>query len=188
MIVLSLYSAFSWLPTMLTNEGASVAVASQGLTAHNTGGVIGALLCAFFINRFGSRWPMVIACLLAGLSALAMTGLDVRSNTAALIFGFGVHGLFVNAGQVSLYGLCAYVYATEVRATGTATALAVGRIGGIVSSFIGAAVITAGGARGYLTLLAAGMIGAAFALLIVRRHIPPVSQRAFGEAAPVGGH
>ena len=37
-------------------------------------------------------------------------------------------------------------------------------------------------------LLAAGMFGAAIALVIVRRHIPPVSQRALGEAAPVGGH
>lgn len=183
LVVLSLYSAFSWLPTMLNTEGIPVAVASQGLTAHNTGGVIGALLCAVFINRFGSRWPMVIACLLAGLSALAMIGLDVKSNVALLIFGFGVHGLFVNAAQVSLYGLCAYIYATEVRATGTATALAVGRGGGIVSAFIGAAVITAGGARGYLMLLASGMIAAAFALLIVRRHIPPVSQRAGGAAA-----
>ena len=188
MVVLSLYSAFSWLPTMLASEGVPVAVASQGLTAYNLGGVVGALLCAVLISRFGSLWPILIACLLAALSALLMAGVDVKSNVAALIAGFGIHGLFVNAAQTSLYGLCAYVYATEVRATGTATALAVGRGGGILSSFIGAAVITAGGAKGYLLLLAAGMLGAAIALVIVRRHIPPVSRRALGEAAPVGGH
>ena len=41
MTVLALYTAFSWLPTMLTNEGISPALASQGLTAYNLGGVIG---------------------------------------------------------------------------------------------------------------------------------------------------
>ena len=177
MVVLALYTAFSWLPTMLTNEGIPVTVASQGLTAYNLGGVIGALLCALFINRFGSRWPMVFACLLAGASAFAMMGLNVQNNVSMLIFGFGIHGLFVNAAQVSLYALCAYVFATEVRATGTATALAVGRIGGILSAFTGAAVITASGADGYLATLAGAMICAALALLIVRRHIPPVSRR-----------
>ncbi len=188
MVVLSLYSAFSWLPTMLTNEGLPVTLASQGLTAYNLGGVIGALLCAVSINRFGSRRPMIIACVLAAASAFAMMGLDVKGNSTALIFGFGVHGLFVNAAQVSLYALCAYVYATHVRATGTATALAVGRGGGILSSFIGAAVITAGGASGYLGLLATGMIGAAIALLIVRRHIPPVSERGAGAGSPLASH
>ncbi len=172
MVVLSLYSAFSWLPTMLSGEGLPVAVASQGLTAYNLGGVLGALLCAFFIGRFGSRWPMTAAAVGAALSAFAMMGVDVAANASLLITGFAVHGLFVNAAQVSLYALCAHVYATDVRATGTATALAVGRAGGVLSSFIGAAVITAGGASGYLALLGLGMAGAALALLLVRRHIP----------------
>ena len=42
MTVLALYTAFSWLPTMLANEGIPPALASQGLTAYNLGGVIGA--------------------------------------------------------------------------------------------------------------------------------------------------
>ena len=188
MVVLSLYSAFSWLPTMLNAEGLPVALAGQGLTAHNLGGVIGALVCAVMISRFGSRWPMVLSGLAAGLSALAMMGLDVKSNAALLIFGFGVHGLFVNAVQVSLYALCAHVYPTDVRATGTALGLAVGRGGGVVSSFIGAWVITSGGANGFLTLLAFGMIASAVALLFVRRHIPPVATRGGPAPAPVGSH
>ncbi|HPO19790.1 MAG TPA: MFS transporter, partial [Rubrivivax sp.] len=177
MVVLALYTAFSWLPTMLANEGIPVAIASQGLTAYNLGGVIGALLCAVFIARFGSRWPMVLACLAAALSAFAMSNMKVTDNVGLLIFGFGVHGMFVNAAQVSLYALCAYVFQTNVRATGTATALAVGRGGGIVSSFTGAAVITSGGASGFLGLLAAAMVLAALAVFAVRRHIPSLARR-----------
>ncbi len=176
MTVLALYTAFSWLPTMLTSEGLSPALASQGLTAHNLGGVIGALLCAICIARFGSRWPMVIGAAGAAASAFAMTGIDVAQNPGWLIFGFGVHGLFVNSVQVPLYALCAYVYETEVRVTGTAAGLAVGRGGGVVSSFAGAIVITAGGAVGYLSLLGASMLAAAIALLVVHKHIPSVAR------------
>ena len=94
---------------------------------------------------------MVIAAADAAASAFTMTAIDVAHHPGLLIFGFGVHGLFVNSVQVPLYALCAFVYATEVRATGTAAGLAVGRGGGIVSSFVGALVITAGGAVGYLS-------------------------------------
>jgi AAHS family 4-hydroxybenzoate transporter-like MFS transporter len=64
-----------------------------------------------------------------------------------------------------------------VRATGTATALGFGRLGAILSSFAGAVVITAGGASGYLTMLGLAMLGALAALMVVRRHIPPLAQQ-----------
>ncbi|MEB0042978.1 hypothetical protein QN380_21245 [Pseudomonas sp. MH10] len=101
-----------------------------------------------------------------------MLGLDISHNAGLVIAGFGIHGFFVNAVQTSLYGLCAYVYPTEVRATGMATALAFGRMGGILSAFIGAAVITFGGLSGYLVMLGAGMAAAVIALLLVRSHLP----------------
>ena len=183
MVVLSLYSAYSWLPLMLTTEGVNVGIASQALTAYNFGGVFGSLAVAWLMNRYGSRWPMIINCALACLAAVAMLGLDVQDNVGALIFGFGVHGMFVNSSQVALYALCAYVYSTEVRATGTATALAVGRFGGILSAFVGSAVITSGGSQGFLGLLAIGMAGGAIALFFVSRHIPPVGKRQAAAAA-----
>ena len=188
MTVLALYTAFSWLPTMLANEGIPPALASQGLTAYNLGGVIGALLCAVCITRFGSRWPMALAATGAAASAFAMVSVNVAANPGLLIFGFGVHGLFVNSVQVPLYALCAHVYETEVRATGTAAGLAVGRGGGVISSFLGAAVITAAGAAGYLSLLGASMAAAAIALLVVRKHIPPVAKGAEPRPAAVGAH
>ena len=59
-----------------------------------------------------------------------------------------------------------------MRATGTASALAFGRLGAILSACAGALVITQGGANGYLTLLGSVMVMALLALLIVGRHIP----------------
>ena len=100
-----------------------------------------------------------------------MMTLDARDNTSLLIFGLGLHGLFVNAVQSTMYALCAFVYPTQVRATGTASALAFGRLGAILSAFAGAAVITAAGAAGYLGMLGGAMVLVFVALSVVRNHI-----------------
>jgi AAHS family 4-hydroxybenzoate transporter-like MFS transporter len=172
MCLLAVYSAFSWLPTMLASEGLPPAIAGSGLTAYNLGGVFGALICAVVITRFGSRWPLAICCTGAAAAAFLLQGVDVAQDTRLFLAGIGLHGLFVNAVQCSLYALCAYVYPTLVRATGTASALAFGRLGAVLSSFAGAAVITAGGAHAYLTLLGSAMIITLVAMMIMGRHIP----------------
>lgn len=182
MCLTAVYSAFSWLPTMLSSEGLPLSVAGSGLTAYNLGGVIGALVCAVAMTRWGSRVPLAICCVGALGSAFLMLLVDVRQSSSLLVFGFGVHGLFVNAVQSTMYALCAYVYSTGVRATGTAGALAFGRLGAILSAFVGATVITLWGAQGYLTMLGTVMVFALIALLSVRRHFP--GQRM---AAPLGG-
>lgn len=170
MTQLSLYSAFSWLPTMLTTEGLSPALAGMGLTAYNFGGVFGAVLCALAMNRFGSRGPMVLWAAMSAVSALALNAVSVVNDTQLFMLGLGVHGLFITALQCALYTLCAHLYPTSIRVTGTATALSIGRTGAILSSFVGAAMITAGGSVAYLNLLGGSMIVTVLALALVRNH------------------
>ncbi|GKQ55151.1 MFS transporter [Bradyrhizobium sp. Ce-3] len=170
--LLAVYSAFTWLPTMLASEGLDVAIAGAGLTAYNFGGVLGALICAMTITRFGSRWPLLLCSLLGAATAFYLTRVNIALQTSILIIGFGVQGFFANAVQSTMYAVCAYVYPTTVRATGTASALAFGRLGAILSAFAGATVITAGGKDGYLLMLGVAMTGLALSLAVVRRHIP----------------
>ncbi|MEJ8825036.1 MFS transporter [Variovorax humicola] len=188
MCLLAVYSAFSWLPTMLAAEGLPPAVAGSGLTAYNLGGVFGPLLCAVAITRFGSRWPLALCAMGAAISAFVLQGVDVSHNTRWLIFGIGVHGLFVNAVQSTMYALCAYVYPTAVRATGTASGLAFGRLGAILSAFAGAAVITLGGASAYLAMLGLAMVFVVVALLMVKRHIPGVGRAHGAGVKPAVAH
>ncbi|MGO1078541.1 MFS transporter [Inquilinus sp. CA228] len=169
--LMAVYTAFSWLPTMLTSEGLDVGVAGQGLTAYNLGGVFGALICALAITRWGSRWPLVLCCLGGAASAVLLQAVPTAA-TGLLIFGLAMHGLFVNAVQSTMFALTAYVYPTNVRATGTASALAFGRFGAILSAFVGAAAITAGGAAAYLGILGLAMAGCLVSLWLVRNHIP----------------
>ncbi len=172
MTLLSIYSAFSWLPTMLTAEGLSPKLAGMGLTAYNLGGVIGAIACAVAINRYGSRASMLVFCSMAVVTAFALKGVDVRKDTDTFLLGLGVHGLFMNAVQTTSYALCAHLYPTYMRATGTASALTFGRFGAILSSFVGASVITAGGANAYLNLLGGSMLLSLVGLALVKNHIP----------------
>jgi MFS transporter, AAHS family, 4-hydroxybenzoate transporter len=72
------------------------------------------------------------------------------------------------------------VYPTNVRATGTAATLAVGRLGAILSAFAGAAVITAGGATTYFTMLGVAMVCVLVALMMVKHQIPPVRKPQIG--------
>ena len=171
MVMFASYTAFSWLPSMLTAEGLPVSIASTGLTFYNLGGVIGALGFAWAISRFGSRWPLMLAAAGAAASALTLKGVNFQENAAVLMLGLGVHGFFVNSVQAPMYALCAYIYTTRIRATGTAAALSFGRLGAILSSFTGAAIITSSGANGYLNLLGVAMICAFVALASVKRHI-----------------
>lgn len=173
MTLLSIYSAFSWLPTMLTTEGLSPALAGMGLTAYNFGGVIGAIICALAITRYGSRKPMVLYATMSAASALLLNLVSVTTDTQTFLLGLGVHGLFTNALQCALYALCAHLYPTLIRVTGTATALAFGRLGAILSAFAGAAMITAGGASAYLNLLGGSMVVTVLGLVMIRNHIKP---------------
>jgi len=167
--LLAVYFTFSWLPTLLASEGMSVAVAGSGLTAYNFGGIFGALICAFAIGKFGSRGPLVF-CAVGGAVTAGILSHGVSAG--ALTWLLGLHGLFVNAVQSTMTALCTYVYVTNVRATGTAFSLAIGRAGAITAGFIGAAIITAGGGHAYFGLLAIVLSLTVVSLMLIRHHVP----------------
>jgi AAHS family 4-hydroxybenzoate transporter-like MFS transporter len=171
----AVYTAFSWLPTALSAEGLSVAAAGSGLTAYNLGGVIGAIACAQAIARFGSRWPMILCCAGGALSAFALMGTNA-ADTDLLILGLGVHGLFVNAAQSTMFAVAAHAYPTGIRATGTASAVAFGRTGALTAALVGAGVITASGLPAYLMMLGIAMAGTLVALAAIRNHIPRLAR------------
>jgi AAHS family 4-hydroxybenzoate transporter-like MFS transporter len=167
--LLAVYLAFSWLPTLLVGEGLTPAQAGNGLTVYNFGGVLGAILFAAVIGRFGSRMPMLLCC-----TGSAITAFLLRNHMApgTLTWMLGLHGMFVNAVECALTALCAYAYPTAIRATGTAFALAIGRCGAISAGFAGAAVIDAGGANAYFGLLTIALIITLGGLLIIKNHVP----------------
>jgi len=169
----AVYSVFNWAPALMTSMGLDLASASRTVAAYNFGAVIGAIACAWLIGRFGSRISMVLMTLLAAGCAAVLTMLSQGHPTVqVLTIWMALHGLFTNGAQTTLYSLSAHIYKADVRATGSGTALAVGRIGAIVGSYGGAALVDAGGSS-YFAALTVALLGTATCLAFIRRHISP---------------
>lgn len=171
--LLSVYVGTNWVPSLLTTAGFGVGVASYGLTAFNFGGVVGAILGAVVITRLGSRVTMLVmsAGSVAGAVLLASVSIGGQSAFAVLAMLAWTGGL-INAVQTTMYALAAHVYPTSIRATGVGTAVAFGRIGGVVSPYAGAWALEAGGPAQLFALIAATMTVVFAALASVRNHIP----------------
>jgi AAHS family 4-hydroxybenzoate transporter-like MFS transporter len=80
--------------------------------------------------------------------------------------------------QTTMYALAAHVYPTTIRATGVGTAVAIGRGGGVLSTYAGSWALAAGGSSWFFGLIAAAMAVVFGSLAIVRRHIPKMAVRA----------
>jgi AAHS family 4-hydroxybenzoate transporter-like MFS transporter len=175
----SIYLVFGWLPAMLTTRRLDLPTASSGLAVYNFGGVLGVLLWAALVTALGSRGPLLSGALACAGSAVALLLVPIQASGdhTLLIACLGINGLLANAVQTSMYALAAHVYPTGVRATGIAYSAALGRIGGLVSSLIGAAVIQAGAAA-YWQTLAVSMVLAFVGLAWVRSHFPAIRRGA----------
>jgi AAHS family 4-hydroxybenzoate transporter-like MFS transporter len=171
--LLAVYVAFNWVPSMITGAGLSLAVASNGLAAFNLGGVAGAITGGMVIARLGSKPTMLAMSLgaVAGSLALALTPITATSNTVLLVAMLGITGALINAVQTTMYALAAHVYPTMVRATGVGTAVAVGRSGGVLSTYAGSWALEAGGSLAFYGLMAASMGLVFVCLAAVRNHI-----------------
>jgi AAHS family 4-hydroxybenzoate transporter-like MFS transporter len=188
--LLSVYVGVNWVPSLLAGAGFDARVASSGLTAFNLGGVFGAVLGAFIIGRLGSRVTMLAmtAGAIAGAALLAAVPVGAQSAIAVLAMLAWTGGL-INAVQTTMFALAAHVYPTGIRATGVGTAVAVGRIGGVVAPYAGSWALESGGASQLFALIAATMTVVLIALAMVRNHIPRASRiqpAASIAAEPVG--
>jgi len=170
--LLSAYVGVNWVPSMLAGAGFDVGVASNGLAAFNIGGVVGAIAGAAAIGRIGSRAAMLTmaAGAVGGAAAMAMLPLTGQSALAVLAMLAWTGGL-INAVQSTMYALAAHVYPTAIRATGVGTTVAVGRMGGVLSTYAGSWALDTGGPSRLFALLAVAMTMVCVALASVRRHI-----------------
>jgi len=172
--LLSVYLAFSWVPSMLTGAGFSSAVASAGITAFNLGGVAGALAGGLLIARWGSRGSMLALTALAVASAAVMSLMPLTPDQPVLpiIAMLTVTGALINGVQTTMYALAAHVYPAAVRATGLGTAVSFGRSGAVISGFVGAWALEQGGSTWFFGTVTVAMAVCWVGLAIVRRHVP----------------
>jgi len=103
----------------------------------------------------------------------------------SVIVMLALSGAFINAVQVTMYALAAYIYPTAVRATGVGTASSVGRIGAILSTYAGTWALDFGGSASFFTLVGVAMGAVFVSLALVRHHIPIVSPAASSRSSAI---
>ena len=94
-----------------------------------------------------------------------------QQSTFAVLAMLAWTGGLINAVQTTMYALATHVYPAGIRATGVGTAVAVGRIGGVASSYAGAWALEFGPSQMF-ALIAGTLTVVLAALASVRSHIP----------------
>jgi AAHS family 4-hydroxybenzoate transporter-like MFS transporter len=170
--LLAVYLGFSWLPTVLAGAGFGASVASNGITAFNLGGVVGALASGAVIAQIGSRPAMLTMAVfaIAGAITLSLMTISPAALTPVMIM-LTITGGLINAIQTTMYALATNVYPSAMRATGVGAATAVGRASAILSGYAGPWALALRGSASYFALIAVAMACCLVALASVKRHV-----------------
>lgn len=167
--LLSGYLYFSWLPVLLSDLGFPVEAASAGLMAYNTGCVLSGVLLGAIAGRAGIRKPLILSAVAATSGAVALVLFPpVPGGLVWLHAAIAVQGFSLGGVQALLYALAANIFPDEIRSTGIGSAASIGRIGAILSSVVGAAVL-AWGSSGFFLTIAAAQAVCLFCAVFIRR-------------------
>ena len=121
-----------WLPSLLVDAGQSQAMAIEMTTMTAMGGIFGAPVIGWLMDRLGPYRVLLPVHVLAVLLILSIVW---TLNAPSLILGL-IYGAAMNGGVSGLNGLIASIYPTSIRGTGVGWAVAVGRVTGIAAPTI----------------------------------------------------
>jgi AAHS family 4-hydroxybenzoate transporter-like MFS transporter len=168
-----MFCFLNWLPTVLTDLGHDQATANRMLAIYNLGGMAGTVATAWLMSYAGSR--SVLGCIaVAGVATALVMGQSNLSDPLTAVLLCAASGVCLNSMQIGAYLLSGHVYPTDIRATGVGSAVAIGRIGALASSFAGALVgAGAAGASLLFGIVAGSMSLVVCGVFLVRHHVMP---------------
>jgi AAHS family 4-hydroxybenzoate transporter-like MFS transporter len=141
MNLLCLFFLATWLPTVITGNGLSLALAASAAALLQVGGCVGAVCFGPLIDRFGAFAVLVIAYLSAAV-LIVLVGFSGTLVPAIMLTIFGA-GFCIVGGQIAMNALASILYPTAIRSTGVGWALGIGRVGTIAGSAMGGALLAA---------------------------------------------
>ena len=140
MSLLVIYLLSSWLPTLIKSTGVSLKTASLVTTMFQVGGTLGAILLGWLMDRVNPHNVLAASYALAGVFIAAIGNLAGTPWLVGLVV-FGA-GFCISGSQVGANALSASFYPTDCRATGVSWANGVGRIGSVLGSVGGGAMLS----------------------------------------------
>ncbi|HEX3380187.1 MAG TPA: MFS transporter [Paraburkholderia sp.] len=141
MALLVIYFLGNWLPILIQQSGASFHNASLMTALYLTGNSLGAVLLGVLMDRMNPQYVLCGAFVCASISLASfghLSGMPGLALLALFVTGVGTGGTMTGTNILS-----ASYYATASRATGVAWTLGMGRVGSIVGSMIGGAMLAA---------------------------------------------
>jgi AAHS family 4-hydroxybenzoate transporter-like MFS transporter len=141
MSLLDIFFLQNWLPTIAADAGLKIETAVFATTFIQVGSIACSLVLGWPIGRWGQA-PVLAVLYLVGWAAITAIGFSL-TNAALLVPTCFVVGCCIAAGQNGINALGATFYPTVMRVTGVGWTQGMGRIGAIISPFIGSAMIAA---------------------------------------------
>jgi MFS transporter, AAHS family, 4-hydroxybenzoate transporter len=166
--ILCIYCTVNWLPVLIAGSGLPLQTAILAVGALNIGSVIGNIILARCGDRNTAYVPTA-AFYVIGAVFLSIVGISGSSSALMLGMTFGA-GLFGFGGQLSVTTITARLYPTELRATGSGWAFAIGRVGGVIGPLFAGFLLGSGmGFATMMVILGSLMLLAGLAIFLLGR-------------------
>src|SRR5689334_22500472 len=153
MNLLNLYFLQGWLTTVVTDAGYTQTTAAMVASMVQVGGTIGAFTLGWFVHKWGFV-PVLATCGVLASINIAMIG-QSWIPLAMLTTVVFIAGVCVTGGQAAINALAAPYYPTELRSTGLAAGLGVGRLGAVIGATVASLLLGHGWSARDLFLAAA---------------------------------
>lgn len=132
-VVFSYYGMFLWLPSVMMMKGFSLVKSFEYVLIMTLAQLPGYFTAAYFIEKFGRKFVLVLYLLLTAISA-AWFG---NATSEGMLIAAGISLSFFNLGAWGgMYAYTPELYPTTIRSTGVGLAASFGRIGGIIAPFL----------------------------------------------------
>ncbi len=153
---LSYYGAFTWIPTLLFQQGHSLVKSFQYTLIITLAQLPGYLVAAYLIEKIGRRVTLASFLLMSAVSAGCY---GMQTDPTGIIIAGSALSFFNLGAWGALYAIGPEIYPTSVRGTGTGAAAAAGRVAAILAPLLVPVLLTRGGAP-----LVFGVFAASFAI------------------------
>ena len=143
--LLVIYLMTGWLPTIMKDAGMSIDTASYVTAGFQIGGTMGAVAVGYVMDRARPAMTIGVAYIGGALIIFILSQFGMVSQGVAMLAALvALAGFCMSGAQTGLNAYAPSCYPTAARATGVSWMLGVGRLGSIVGSYVGGALLGLG--------------------------------------------
>ncbi|HYG26627.1 MAG TPA: MFS transporter [Caulobacteraceae bacterium] len=128
LVNVNIWILVQWLPTFVREAGADISQASVAVGWFKMGGIVGGLICAYFVDRARNGYPLLTVVAVACAASFLLLA-EIDAKTTAFLFAVVLTGMLIHAVSYTNGGLLARMLPTYVRMPGMAISGGFSRLG-----------------------------------------------------------